>query len=99
LTFSLPTVSKSGFKSTVTRMQWASDGKSLLYCNDKQEGIRILHVQCQSVIPPCIQPPSCFLASGLTYSGPISRKYSYASPRNDNPRSPLRRHPNLLHPR
>jgi WD40 repeat protein len=52
LTFSLPTVSKSGFKATVTRMQWAEDGKSLLYCNDKQEGIRILYVQCQPVIPP-----------------------------------------------
>jgi len=52
LTFSLPTVSKSGFKSTVTRMQWADDGKSLLYCNDKEEGIRIIYVQCQPVIPP-----------------------------------------------
>lgn len=56
LTFSLPTVSKSGFKTTVTRMQWAEDGKSLLYCNEKQEGIRILYVQCQPVIPPCNTP-------------------------------------------
>jgi len=56
LTFSLPTVSKSGFKSTVTRMQWADDGKSLLYCNDKEEGIRIIYVQCQPVIPPSTAP-------------------------------------------
>jgi WD40 repeat protein len=56
LTFSLPTVAKSGFKSTVTQMQWASDGKSLLYCNDGQEGIRILYVHVQPVIPPSIIP-------------------------------------------
>jgi WD40 repeat protein len=54
LTFSLPTVAKSGFKSTVTQMQWASDGKSLLYCNDGQEGIRLLSVETQPVIPPSI---------------------------------------------
>jgi WD40 repeat protein len=52
LTFSLPTVIKSGHKSTVTRMQWASDGKSLLYCNDGHEGIRILHINSELLLPP-----------------------------------------------
>jgi WD40 repeat protein len=52
LTFSRPTVAKSGFKSAVTHMQWTFDGKSLLYCNEGQEGIRILHIRCQSTSPP-----------------------------------------------
>jgi hypothetical protein len=54
LSFSLPCISKSGFKSTVTQISWASDGKSLLYCNDNQEGIRILKVEAQSVHTPSI---------------------------------------------
>lgn len=54
LTFSLPTLAKSGFKSTVTRLQWASDGKSLLYCNDGQDGIRVLNVEGQLLAAPGI---------------------------------------------
>ena len=54
LTFSLPTVVKSGHKSTVIRMQWASDGKLLLYCNDGVEGIRILRIESEPLLPPGI---------------------------------------------
>lgn len=52
LTFSLPTIAKSGFKSTVTKLHWTPDGKMLLYCNDGQEGIRILKVQSRPTLPP-----------------------------------------------
>lgn len=56
LTFSLPTVAKSGYANTVTRMQWTSDGKYLLYCNDGQEGIRILRVEGPLTAPPGNNP-------------------------------------------
>ena len=56
LTFSLPTIAKSGFPTTVTHMQWTSDGKSLLYCNDGQEGIRNLRVEGPSIAPPGSDP-------------------------------------------
>ena len=52
LTFSLPTIAKSGFVTTVTHIQWTSDGKSLLYCNDGQEGVRILRVEGPLITPP-----------------------------------------------
>ena len=52
LTFSLPTIAKSGFVATVTHMKWTSDGKSLLYCNDGQEGIRVLRVDGPLTTPP-----------------------------------------------
>ena len=56
LTFSKPMVAKSGFKTTVTRIQWASDGKSILYCNDGVEGIRILNIESQPLLPPGMRP-------------------------------------------
>jgi hypothetical protein len=52
LVLSLPSIAKSGFRSTVILMRWASDGKSLLYCNDGQEGIKIMKVEAQSILPP-----------------------------------------------
>ena len=55
LTFSLPIVAKSGFKTTVTRMQWAANGRCLLYCNDGEEGIRILNIESQQLMPPGIK--------------------------------------------
>jgi hypothetical protein len=54
LTFSVPTLAKSGFKSTVTHLQWASNGKSLLYCNDGQDGIRVLNIGGQPLSAPGI---------------------------------------------
>jgi WD40 repeat protein len=56
LNFSLPTISVSGAQSTVTCMQWTSDGKTLVFCNDGQEGLRILSLESPSVTPPCIYP-------------------------------------------
>lgn len=54
LSFSLPCVAKSGARSSVIQMRWAPDGKSLLYCNEGQEGIRIMKVEVQSVLTPSI---------------------------------------------
>lgn len=52
LMFSLPSTAKSGFKTTVTQMCWSFDGKSLLYCNAGQEGIRIMKVDALDIVPP-----------------------------------------------
>jgi len=54
LTFSLPTIAASGYKSTVVNMEWASDGRTLLYSNDGQEGIRILRTESRPITPPGI---------------------------------------------
>jgi hypothetical protein len=42
-------------------MQWTSEGKSLLYCNDGQEGIRILRVEGPVVAPPGSDPSTITL--------------------------------------
>lgn len=75
LTFSLPTVIKSGHKSTVTHMQWASDGKSLLYCNDGREGIQILRIDGEPLLPPGFILSS--LSSAEWYSCELPRNSRY----------------------
>jgi hypothetical protein len=70
LSFSVPTIAKSGFKTTVTCMRWTIDGKSLFYCNDGQEGIRILNVEGS-----LLQSPGISLCVVLIYSRSLFGKY------------------------
>jgi hypothetical protein len=51
LSFSRATVSKSGFKNPVKGMKWTNDGK-LFYCNEAQEGIRVLQIYFKGVLAP-----------------------------------------------
>jgi WD40 repeat protein len=89
LTFSKPMVAKSGFKTTVTQIQWASNGKSLLYCNDGVEGIRILNIEGQPLLPPGMRP---FILS-LPISRELSRKHRHTFACNSSSRYPVRRIP------
>ena len=47
LSFSVPTVVSSSFRSPVICMQWLGDGKSLLCSNDGNDGMRILYAESQ----------------------------------------------------